>query len=63
MEENRAIPDMLHDVATETEVSLGSMLAETRKSPGEIANTLSCLSLSEAASVSGDDNLEEDYLL
>ncbi|XP_060478821.1 tudor and KH domain-containing protein isoform X1 [Panthera onca] len=63
MEENRAIPDMLHDVATETEVSLGGMLAETRKSPGEIANTLSCLSLSEAASVSGDDNLEEDYLL
>ncbi|XP_032252994.1 tudor and KH domain-containing protein isoform X1 [Phoca vitulina] len=46
VEENRAVPDMLHDVATETDVSLGSMLAETKKSPGEIANTLSCLSLS-----------------
>ncbi|XP_064444612.1 tudor and KH domain-containing protein isoform X1 [Mirounga angustirostris] len=46
VEENRAVPDMLHDVATETDVSLGSVLAETKKSPGEIANTLSCLSLS-----------------
>ncbi|XP_032252995.1 tudor and KH domain-containing protein isoform X2 [Phoca vitulina] len=63
VEENRAVPDMLHDVATETDVSLGSMLAETKKSPGEIANTLSCLSLSEAASISGDDNLDDDYLL
>ncbi|XP_004404333.1 PREDICTED: tudor and KH domain-containing protein [Odobenus rosmarus divergens] len=63
VEENRAIPDMLHDVATETDVSLGSVVAETKKSPGEIANTLSCLSLSEAASISGDDNLDDDYLL
>ncbi|XP_021543677.1 tudor and KH domain-containing protein [Neomonachus schauinslandi] len=63
VEENRAVPDMLHDVATETNVSLGSVLAETKKSPGEIANTLSCLSLSEAASISGDDNLDDDYLL
>ncbi|XP_030897118.1 tudor and KH domain-containing protein [Leptonychotes weddellii] len=63
VEENRAVPDMLHDVATETDVSLGSVLAETKKSPGEIANTLSCLSLSEAASISGDDNLDDDYLL
>ncbi|XP_077628677.1 tudor and KH domain-containing protein [Crocuta crocuta] len=63
MEENRAIPDMLHNVTTETDVSLGSMLPEPKKSPGEMANTLSCLSLSEAASMSGDDNLEEDYLL
>ncbi|XP_077772347.1 tudor and KH domain-containing protein [Canis aureus] len=63
MEETRAVPDMLHDVATETDVSLGSMLTEPKKSPGEIANTLSCLSLSEAASMSGDDNLEDDYLL
>ncbi|XP_045879065.1 tudor and KH domain-containing protein isoform X2 [Meles meles] len=63
VEESGAVPDMLHDVATETDVSLGSMLTETKKSPGEIANTLSCLSLSEAASMSGDDNLDDDYLL
>ncbi|KAK2500910.1 hypothetical protein MC885_018122 [Smutsia gigantea] len=62
MEENRAA--MLQDVATETDVSLSSMLTETKKSPGERANTLSCLSLSvEAASMSGDDNLEDDCLL
>uniref|UniRef100_A0A8D1YVX1 Tudor and KH domain-containing protein n=1 Tax=Sus scrofa TaxID=9823 RepID=A0A8D1YVX1_PIG len=60
MEENGAIPVMLHKVATETDVSLSSMLTETKKSPGEMANTLSCLSLSEAASISGDDNLEDD---
>uniref|UniRef100_A0A4X1W034 Tudor and KH domain-containing protein n=1 Tax=Sus scrofa TaxID=9823 RepID=A0A4X1W034_PIG len=47
MEENGAIPVMLHKVATETDVSLSSMLTETKKSPGEMANTLSCLSLSE----------------
>ncbi|XP_027459856.2 tudor and KH domain-containing protein isoform X1 [Zalophus californianus] len=46
VEENRAVPDMLHDVATETDVSLSSVVAETKKSPGERANTLSCLSLS-----------------
>ncbi|XP_027459860.2 tudor and KH domain-containing protein isoform X2 [Zalophus californianus] len=63
VEENRAVPDMLHDVATETDVSLSSVVAETKKSPGERANTLSCLSLSEAASISGDDNLDDDYLL
>ncbi|XP_058897740.1 tudor and KH domain-containing protein isoform X2 [Kogia breviceps] len=63
MEENRAVPVMLHDVATETDVSLRSTVTETKKSPGEMANTLSCLSLLEAASVSGDDNLEDDYLL
>ncbi|XP_004693759.1 PREDICTED: tudor and KH domain-containing protein [Condylura cristata] len=63
MEENRAVPDMLPDMATETDLSLDSMLTETKKSPGEIPNTLSCLSLSEAASMSGDDNLEDDYLL
>uniref|UniRef100_A0A452RZK7 Tudor and KH domain-containing protein n=2 Tax=Ursus americanus TaxID=9643 RepID=A0A452RZK7_URSAM len=63
MEDNRAVPDMPHDAATETDVSLGSVLTETKDSPGEIANTLSCLSLSEAASMSGDDNLEEDYLI
>ncbi|XP_012514303.1 PREDICTED: tudor and KH domain-containing protein [Propithecus coquereli] len=63
VEENGAIPDMLKDVATETDASLGTMLTETKKSPGEITHTLSCLSLSEAASMSGDDNLEEDYLL
>ncbi|XP_007460359.1 PREDICTED: tudor and KH domain-containing protein isoform X2 [Lipotes vexillifer] len=63
MEENRAVPVMLHDVATETDVSLRSTVTETKKSPGEMANTLSCLSLLEAASMSGDDNLEDDYLL
>ncbi|XP_037354495.1 tudor and KH domain-containing protein [Talpa occidentalis] len=63
MEENKAVPDMLPDMATETDLSLNSMLTETKKSPGEIANTLSCLSLSEATSMSGDDNLEDDYLL
>ncbi|KAF5916223.1 hypothetical protein HPG69_010582 [Diceros bicornis minor] len=62
-EENRAVPNTLQDVATEIDVSLSSMLTETKKSPGEIANTVSCLSLSEAASISGDDNLEDDYLL
>ncbi|XP_057356725.1 tudor and KH domain-containing protein isoform X3 [Manis pentadactyla] len=44
MEENRAA--VLQDVATETDVSLSSMRTETKKSSGEIANTLSCLSLS-----------------
>ncbi|XP_059757652.1 tudor and KH domain-containing protein isoform X4 [Balaenoptera ricei] len=63
MEENRAVPVMLHSVATETDVSLRSTVTETKKSPGEMANTLSCLSLLEAASMSGDDNLEDDYLL
>ncbi|XP_006900142.1 PREDICTED: tudor and KH domain-containing protein isoform X3 [Elephantulus edwardii] len=63
VEENGAVPDTLQEMATETDVSLGSMVAETKKSPGEIAHTLSCLSLSEAASMSGDDNLEDDYLL
>uniref|UniRef100_A0A673TN56 Tudor and KH domain-containing protein n=1 Tax=Suricata suricatta TaxID=37032 RepID=A0A673TN56_SURSU len=55
--------DTSNGKAPETDVSLGSMLTETKKSPGEIADTLSCLSLSEAPSVFGDDNLEEDYLL
>ncbi|ELK36267.1 Tudor and KH domain-containing protein [Myotis davidii] len=63
MEENRTVPGMLHDAATEAAASLSSMFTESKKSPGEMANTLSCLSLSEAASVSGDDNLEEDYLI
>ncbi|KAF6076107.1 tudor and KH domain containing [Phyllostomus discolor] len=63
MEENRTVPDVLHDADTETDVSLSSMVNETKKSSGEIANTLSCLSLSEAASMSGDDNLEDDYLI
>jgi len=48
---------MLHDVATETDVSLGSMLAETKKSPGEIANTLSCLSLSGTSCISSLEHL------
>lgn len=63
MEENRAVPNTLQDMATDMDISLSSMFTETKKSPGEIANTLSCLSLSEAASISGDDNLEDDYLL
>ncbi|XP_063482360.1 tudor and KH domain-containing protein isoform X1 [Symphalangus syndactylus] len=63
IEENRAIPDMLKDMATETDASLSTLLTETKKSSGEITHTLSCLSLSEAASMSGDDNLEDDYLL
>ncbi|XP_031292264.2 tudor and KH domain-containing protein isoform X2 [Camelus dromedarius] len=46
VEENRTVPGMLHDVAAETDVSLSSMLPETKKSPGEIPNTPSCLSLS-----------------
>ncbi|XP_017401716.1 tudor and KH domain-containing protein [Cebus imitator] len=62
MEENRAALDM-KDMATETDASLSTLLTETKKSPGEITHTLSCLSLSEAASMSGDDNLEDDYLL
>ncbi|XP_012870748.1 PREDICTED: tudor and KH domain-containing protein [Dipodomys ordii] len=63
MEENRTVPDMLKDMATETDVSLASMLSETKESPEELPHTLSCLSLSEAASMSGDDNLKDDYLL
>ncbi|XP_012998620.1 tudor and KH domain-containing protein isoform X2 [Cavia porcellus] len=63
MEENGTVPDMLKDMATETDASPASMLTEPKKSPGEMAHTLSCLSLSEAASMSGDDNLEDDYLL
>ncbi|XP_066218588.1 tudor and KH domain-containing protein [Saccopteryx leptura] len=62
MEENGTVPDTVPDAAG-TDVSLSSTFTETRKSPEEIANTLSCLSLSEAASMSGDDNLEEDYLI
>lgn len=60
--EEKAVPDILPDMATETDISLDSMLNETKKSPEEIANTLSCLSLSEATSMSGDDNLEDDLL-
>ncbi|XP_025241531.1 tudor and KH domain-containing protein isoform X3 [Theropithecus gelada] len=63
IEENRAVPDMLKDMATETDASLSTLLTETKKNSGEITHTLSCLSLSEAASMSGDDNLEDDYLL
>ncbi|KAF6293894.1 tudor and KH domain containing [Rhinolophus ferrumequinum] len=63
VEENRAVSDMLHDVVTEADVSDGSVLTEAKKSPGEIAHSLSCLSLSEAASLSADDNLEDDYLI
>ncbi|XP_005414609.1 PREDICTED: tudor and KH domain-containing protein isoform X4 [Chinchilla lanigera] len=62
-EENGTVPDMLKDMATETDASLASMLTEPKRSPGEITHTLSCLSLSEAASVSGDENLEDDYIL
>ncbi|XP_023069512.1 tudor and KH domain-containing protein isoform X2 [Piliocolobus tephrosceles] len=62
-EEKRAVPDMLKDMATETDASLSTLLTETKKNSGEITHTLSCLSLSEAASMSGDDNLEDDYLL
>ncbi|XP_070353025.1 tudor and KH domain-containing protein isoform X2 [Equus asinus] len=46
MEENRAVPNTLQDMATDLDISLSSMFTETKKSPGEIANTLSCLSLS-----------------
>uniref|UniRef100_A0A0G2JFB2 Tudor and KH domain-containing protein n=1 Tax=Mus musculus TaxID=10090 RepID=A0A0G2JFB2_MOUSE len=60
MEENRTVPNMLKDMATETDDSLASILTETKKSPEEMPHTLSCLSLSEAASMSGDDNLEDD---
>ncbi|XP_049736453.1 tudor and KH domain-containing protein isoform X2 [Elephas maximus indicus] len=62
IDENGAVPSTLQEMATEADVSLGSMLTETKKSPGEMGQTLSCLSLS-AASVSGDDNLEDDDLL
>ncbi|ERE87164.1 tudor and KH domain-containing protein [Cricetulus griseus] len=58
--EDGTVPDMLKDMATETDASLASILNETKKSPEELPHTLSCLSLSEAASVSGDDNLEDD---
>ncbi|XP_021569808.1 tudor and KH domain-containing protein [Carlito syrichta] len=63
MEENRAVSDMLKEVATETDASFSTLLTETTKSPEVITQTLSCPSLSEAASVSGDDNLEDDYVL
>ncbi|XP_045151607.1 tudor and KH domain-containing protein isoform X1 [Echinops telfairi] len=59
MEENGAVPDALQA----TDVSLDSMFPESKRSPGEMAHTLSCLSLSEAASLCGDDNLEDDYVL
>ncbi|KAM9686389.1 tudor and KH domain-containing protein [Trichechus inunguis] len=63
MEGNAAVPDTLQGVATETDVSLGSRLTETKRSPGETGHTLSCLSSSEAASLSGDDTLADDYLV
>ncbi|XP_051013622.1 tudor and KH domain-containing protein isoform X2 [Acomys russatus] len=59
-EENGTVPDMLKDMATEADASLAGILTETKESPEEIPHTLSCLSLSDAASVPGDDNLEED---
>ncbi|KAM5256725.1 tudor and KH domain-containing protein isoform 1-T1 [Ctenodactylus gundi] len=62
-EENRAIPDVLKEMATETDVSLASLLTEPKKSPGEMVHTLSCQSLSEVASMSGDENLEDDNAL
>lgn len=59
IEENRTVPDMLKDMATGTDASLTSTLPETQRSPEELPHTLPCLSLS-AASMSGDDNLEDD---
>ncbi|KAM7329237.1 hypothetical protein ACRRTK_010850 [Alexandromys fortis] len=57
IEENRTVPDMWKDKVTETDASL--TFTETKRSPEQLPHTLSCRSLS-AASVSGDDNLEED---
>ncbi|KAK7833319.1 hypothetical protein U0070_017318 [Myodes glareolus] len=59
IEENRTVPDMLKDMATGTDASLTSSLPETKRSPEELPHTLPCLSLS-AASMSGDENLEDD---
>lgn len=59
VEEDGTVPDMLKDMAMETDTSLASILNETKKSPEELPHTLSCLSLSEAASISGDDNPED----
>lgn len=39
------------------DISLSSMFTETKKSPGEIANTLSCLSLSGTNSTSSLERL------
>uniref|UniRef100_A0A9L0SD44 Tudor and KH domain-containing protein n=1 Tax=Equus caballus TaxID=9796 RepID=A0A9L0SD44_HORSE len=57
MEENRAVPNTLQDMATDMDISLSSMFTETKKSPGEIANTLSCLSLSGTNSTSSLERL------
>ncbi|XP_055975228.1 tudor and KH domain-containing protein [Sorex fumeus] len=58
-EENRALSQ---EMTREADASLGSLLAETKKGPEEIPKALSCLSLSEAASMSGDDNPEDDLV-
>nr|KAF6398200.1 tudor and KH domain containing [Rousettus aegyptiacus] len=63
VEENRAVSDTLHAAARETDISISSMVTETKKSLEERANTLSCLSLSEPTSLSGDDNPEDDFLI
>ncbi|XP_053447533.1 tudor and KH domain-containing protein [Nycticebus coucang] len=62
MEENGGVPDMLKDVAADTDASLISVFTETEKSPGEMTYTLSSPSLSEAASVSGH-NPADDFSL
>uniref|UniRef100_H0WJG0 Tudor and KH domain-containing protein n=2 Tax=Otolemur garnettii TaxID=30611 RepID=H0WJG0_OTOGA len=62
MEENRGVPDMLKDVAADTDASLISVFTETEKSPGGMTYTLPSPSLSEPASVSGH-NLEDNSSL
>ncbi|ERE83912.1 tudor and KH domain-containing protein [Cricetulus griseus] len=47
VKEDVTVPDVLKDMATETDASLASILNETTKSPEQTAHTLSCLSLSE----------------
>ena len=46
-EEDGTVPDVLKDMATETDASLASIVNETKKSLEETAHTLFCLRLSE----------------
>ncbi|XP_035305018.1 tudor and KH domain-containing protein-like [Cricetulus griseus] len=47
VEEDGTVPDVLKDMAPETDASLASILNETKESTEETAHSLSCLSLSE----------------
>ncbi|XP_049621931.1 tudor and KH domain-containing protein [Suncus etruscus] len=62
VEESKAVRAVLQEMTTEADIShSSSMLIDAMKGPREIPRTLSCFSLSEAASFSGDDDPKDDF--